>query len=54
MAATHVKKFFGEGSQCDGMPYPRVTIQEIKEFKDSDPKGYEEISKACENYYSKS
>lgn len=54
MAASHIRKFFSEGTQPDGMIYPKVTIQEIKEFKEADPKGYDEVSEACANFYGES
>lgn len=28
-----------------------ITVTEIKEFKDADPRGYEEIAQLCVEYY---
>ena len=28
-----------------------ISVKEIKEFKDSDPEGYEEVKRLCEEHY---
>lgn len=50
MSAKTLKIFMTQGTQPDGMSYPKMNISEIKEFKDADPKGYEELSKESERY----
>ena len=49
--ARAVRTFFSEPGVREDIIYPKVTVQEIKEFKVGDPAGYDEVAALCIAHY---